>query len=84
MCFDSNKDNIKFKIYLILNSTAMFFKAEEILREYDKILLFLDNDNNGVSLKNKIKSLYPDVEDCSLIYYDRKDLNEWFISKNIL
>ena len=71
------KDNIPSCDYLVLNSTAMFFKTEEILREYDKILLFLDNDNNGVSLKNKIKSLYPDVEDCSLIYHDCKDLNEW-------
>lgn len=68
--------------YLILNSTAMFFKVEEILREYDKILLFLDNDNNGISLKGKIKSLYPNVEDCSLIYHNCNDLNEWWCEKN--
>ena len=71
------EDNTTSCDYLVLNSTVMFFKAEEILRKYDKILLFLDNDNNGVTLKTKIKNLYPDVEDCSLIYHDCKDLNEW-------
>lgn len=72
------QDNTPSCDYLVLNSTAMFFKAEEILRGYDKILLFLDNDKNGISLKGKIKSLYPNVEDCSLIYHDCKDLNEWW------
>ena len=37
--------------YLILNSTAMFFKVEEILKNYDKISLFLDNDANGKFVK---------------------------------
>ena len=72
------KDNTTSCDYLVLNSTVMFFKAEEILRKYDKILLFLDNDNNGVTLKTKIQNLYPDVEDCSLIYQNYKDLNEWW------
>jgi 5S rRNA maturation endonuclease (ribonuclease M5) len=39
--------------FLILNSTALLFKAEELLRDYDKISLFLDNDNNGKSAKEK-------------------------------
>ena len=63
---------------LVLNSTAMLFKAEEKLKKYDKISLFLDNDKNGKSVKLKIKSQYKNVEDCSLIYHDFKDLNEWF------
>jgi DNA primase len=32
--------------YLILNSTAMFFKIEKLLNEYNKISMFLDNDSN--------------------------------------
>ncbi len=64
--------------YLTLNSTAMFFKVEEKLKQYEKISLFLDNDKNGKSVKLKIKSQYKNVEDCSLIYHDFKDLNEWF------
>ncbi|SEM44961.1 Toprim-like [Chryseobacterium taichungense] len=64
--------------YLILNSTAMLFKVDEELREYDKISLFLDNDDNGIIIKQIIRKNYKNVEDCSLLYKDFKDLNEWF------
>ncbi|PQA94998.1 Toprim-like [Chryseobacterium piscicola] len=66
--------------FLILNSTAMLFKADETLKKYDKILLFLDNDKNGFAVKEKILKKYKNVEDCSLIYREFKDLNEWFCS----
>lgn len=65
--------------YLVLNSTAMFFKVEETLKEYDKISLFLDNDTNGNTVKSKIQKQYENVEDCSLIYQKFNDLNEWFL-----
>ena len=64
--------------YLILNSTAMLFKVEEKLKEYKKICLFLDNDANGKLVKVKIQNQYKNVEDCSIIYRDCKDLNEWY------
>lgn len=64
--------------YLILNSTAMFFKVEEMLNEYDKIYLFLDNDANGKLVTSKIQNQYKNVEDCSFIYNGFKDFNEWF------
>lgn len=67
--------------YVILNSTAMFFKAEELLKSYEKVSLFLDNDSNGVATKDIIKGKYKKVEDCSLIYKGFKDLNEWFCNK---
>ena len=66
--------------YLILNSTSMLFKAEEILKNYSQIFLFLDNDENGKSVKLKIQNQYRNVEDCSLIYHSFKDLNEWWCS----
>ena len=65
---------------LILNSTAMLFKVEELLKVYDKIFLFLDNDSNGELAKSKIQNQYKNVEDCSLIYQNFKDLNEWFVN----
>lgn len=68
--------------YLVLNSTMMLFKVEKILEEYDKILLFLDNDNNGLSVKKRIEKKFLNVEDCSLIYKECKDLNEWFCKIN--
>ncbi|WP_263603436.1 toprim domain-containing protein [Chryseobacterium sp. PET-29] len=64
---------------LILNSTAMLFKAEKILDTYEKILLYLDNDKNGKFVASKIKKEYTNVEDCSLMYYDFKDMNDWFV-----
>jgi len=70
--------------YLILNSTAMLFKAQKKLNEYQKILLFLDNDNNGKSVAVKIKNMYDNVADCSALYHSFKDLNEWFIARGNL
>ena len=66
--------------YLILNSTAMFFKVEEELKEYHKIVLFLDNDLSGKNLAKDIIRKYENIEDCSVIYLDFKDLNEWYLS----
>jgi len=67
---------------LVLNSTAMLFKAQEKLKSYDKILLFLDNDPNGKSVALKIKDAYNLIEDYSFVYSNFKDLNEWF-ARNI-
>ena len=66
--------------FLVLNSTAMFFKVEEELKQYCKIVLFLDNDFNGRNLTEKIILKYENVEDCSVLYRSFKDLNEWFLS----
>lgn len=70
--------------HLILNSTSMLFKVKEKLDKYDKISLFLDNDINGKSVKDKIQNQYKNVEDCSLLYGDYKDLNEWFCKHHSL
>ena len=70
--------------FLILNSTAMFFKAEKELINYHKIVLFLDNDISGKNLTSKILDKYKNVEDCSILYKDFKDLNEWGVNKLIL
>ncbi|WP_419486676.1 toprim domain-containing protein [Chryseobacterium bernardetii] len=64
---------------LVLNSTAMLFKAEKILKAYRKILLFLDNDENGKSVAVEIEREYDNVEDCSVRYLDFKDISEWFV-----
>ena len=64
--------------FLILNSTSMFFKVKLELKAYHKIVLFLDNDLGGRSLAEKILGKYRNVEDCSMLYWDFKDLNEWY------
>ena len=74
-----NLPNVQFSNsdFLILNSTAMFFKVEKQLTQYNKIVLFLDNDLSGSILAKKIVDKYENVEDCSLLYQHFKDLNEW-------
>lgn len=64
--------------HLILNSTAMLFKVKDKLGDYRKISLFLDNDPNGITTKEMIQNDHKNVEDCSLLYFDYNDLNEWF------
>lgn len=71
----SKEQNLDF---LILNSTSMLFKVEKELKKYQKISLFLDNDDNGKLIKFKISNQYNNVEDCSHIYLGHKDLNEWY------
>jgi 5S rRNA maturation endonuclease (ribonuclease M5) len=75
------KENIN-SDYIILNSTAMLFKAKDELKKYEKISLFLDNDSNGKSVKEKLQNQYENVEDCSWIYHNFKDLNEWYCGNN--
>lgn len=69
--------------YLILNSTAMLSRAEEHLTKYEKISLFLDNDSNGKRTREVITKNYNNVEDCSFLYKDFKDLNEWFLKRRL-
>lgn len=64
--------------HLILNSTSMFFKVKDKLKEYGKISLFLDNDPSGKSITEMIQNEYVNVEDCSLLYAGFDDLNDWF------
>ncbi len=68
--------------HLILNSTAMLFKVRDKIKAYHKISLFLDNDLNGKITKEMIQNDHDNVEDCSLFYFDFKDLNEWFCNFN--
>lgn len=68
--------------YLILNSTAMFFKVENELFDYNKIFLFLDNDDNGKTVKQMVQKKYKNVEDCSILYSAYKDMNEWYCKEH--
>ena len=61
----------------------MFYKIEEELKTYHKIVLFLDNDLNAKTLTEKIIGKYENVEDCSVLYRDFKDLNEWFCNEHL-
>ena len=67
---------------IILNSVANKAKISDLLYTslYSKIYLFLDNDKKGEEVKNEIYSINKNSIDCSNIYGEHKDFNE-FINK---
>ena len=67
---------------LVLNSISMYKKAKEILKNYDEIFLFLDNDSAGEKMKDEILPDFPNAVDSSLMYKSFKDLNEFLLNKN--
>ena len=67
--------------YVILNSVTMIFKLEKIIKSYEKIELYFDNDEAGNKATNEVKQLNPYVEDNRILYQNYKDLNDFIISK---
>lgn len=67
--------------YVILNSVTMIFKLEKIIKSYEKIELYFDNDEAGNKATNEVKQLNPYVEDNRILYQNYKDLNDFMISK---
>ncbi len=66
---------------LVLNSIALIETAKQELKNYQKIKLFLDNDNAGMKTTNSIISFFPDAENCAGLYQGFKDLNEFLVYK---
>ena len=70
--------------FLILNSISMQTKIKDIIghKNYDTVNLYLDNDEAGKTLTEKINSTFSQSKDCSELYCNQKDLNEFLISKH--
>lgn len=51
-----------------------------IIKGYDVVGCYLDNDTSGRNTLNKIKDNARAVKDYSHIYKDYNDYNEWFCS----
>ncbi len=66
--------------YLILNSVFLLNRNISLLEKYEKIELFLDNDEAGTGATLQIISRFPNAEDGRLLYQDYKDLND-FVSR---
>ena len=67
--------------YVILNSVTMIFKLEKIIKSYEKIELYFDNDEAGNRATNEAKLLNPYVEDNRILYQNYKDLNDFIMGK---
>lgn len=70
---------------IILNSVSNVGNAISYLRYYSTIHCYLDNDNAGKSALAAISAEFDNVIDCSTLYSQFNDLNEYLIqSANII
>ena len=66
---------------LVLNSTANLAKAIPILRNYESVHTYLDNDQTGQFATSELKrQLGCKVIDKSEVYRDLKDLNDYLVN----
>ena len=69
--------------YLILNSVSNIEKSVDLIKKYQNINLFLDNDTAGKNSVEYYKKIAP-INDCSRLYKNHKDLNEYILSNRML
>ena len=65
---------------IILNSVSNVDKAIPYLRDYSTIHCYLDNDNAGKSAFAAISADFVNVIDCSTLYSQFNDLNEFLMN----
>jgi len=68
---------------IILNSIAFINAIKQILPDYKKVLLFLDNDTIGNKTTTHLLNQHNNVIDKSSVYKNFKDINEKLIKENI-
>jgi probable conserved protein found in conjugate transposon traP len=69
--------------WLVLNSVSNVEKAMKVLGVYRRIECYLDNDDAGRRTLERLRAGFGEkVIDCSSLYADHKDLNEFLLSKN--
>lgn len=66
--------------HLILNSINNFSKSEPILGLQGSLILYLDNDEGGRRVVEKVKKTGIKYSDESILYQGYNDLNEYLIS----
>lgn len=65
---------------IVLNSTVNTKQIIPVLRNYETIQLFLDNDKTGQDTADLIRSEHNHVVDCSGLYSRYNDFNEFLIN----
>ncbi|WP_117884855.1 toprim domain-containing protein [Aureibaculum luteum] len=68
---------------IVLNSIAFINEVILLLTDFQKVVLFLDNDSNGNKITTYLLNQYKNVIDQSSIYINFKDLNEKLIKESI-
>lgn len=76
------KNEIPEEDFIILNSTALINKVIELIKNYDKIKPFFDNDEAGNKAFNSIQeSTKKEVLDYRIYYPEHNDLNDYLINR---
>ena len=75
-----NENLIQHSDYIILNSLAFLERIKILIPQYEKVLIYLDNDPAGKKATTELLRLYYNVTDCSNSYKEYKDLNEKLIA----
>jgi DNA primase len=62
---------------IVLNSTKHVDKALPIIKQYEKVFCYLDNDDAGYKALDKLKQAGANVFDCSHVYKPFNDFNSF-------
>jgi len=68
--------------FLVLNSLAFSNRIKNILPNYSKVSLYLDNDISGKKSTKQLLADFHNSVDMSAIYSFKKDLNEYLTTSN--
>lgn len=74
--------NLPVTNYLVLNSLSFFKKSRELMERHQTIHLYLDRDKAGITQTHQALALDKKYQDCSDIYENFKDLNQFLIHSN--
>lgn len=76
--------NLPVTNYLVLNSLSFFKKSRELMEGHQTIHLYLDRDKAGITQTHQALVLDRKYQDCSHIYGNYKDLNQFLIHSNLV
>lgn len=67
--------------FIVLNSLSFFEKSRPVMEKYERVHLYLDNDNAGQNCSRLAISWGNKFVDESKLYKGFKDLNEWLVAE---
>lgn len=69
---------------LVLNSLSFFEKSRSLMEKHGTINLYLDRDTAGMKRTAQVVKENSPYKDCSILYQDYKDLNQWLVQNFLL
>lgn len=66
--------------YVVLNSISLTFLLKKMIKKYEKVELYLDNDNAGDKGTIELKNIFPNASDQRGLYKEFKDINDFLMN----